>query len=65
MHSLAHGLPGGMQAQGKSRRCRPGSLALGVGQPLVYPHALGGAQCGEQRGPDHKHSQTKPSRTFR
>ena len=32
--TVAHGLPGGIQAQGMSmrRRPRPGSLALGVGQ---------------------------------
>ena len=35
-----------------------GSLALGVGQ-LPVAHTLGGGdQCGEQRGPDLKHSTT-------
>ena len=62
MHeSLAHRLPGGIQAQGHEKaggRCRPGSLALGVGQLPVNPHALGGHQC-EQRGPDLKHNDKK------
>ena len=39
------------------RRCRPGSLALAVGQ-LLDPHTLGGHQCGGQRGPDLKHNTT-------
>ena len=38
-------------------RCRPGSLALGIGQLLMIRLPwVGGGQCGEQRRPDHKQS---------
>ena len=40
-------------------RCRSVSLAFGVGQLPVIRHALDGAQCGEQRGADHKNSEMK------
>ena len=53
--SLAHRLSGGIQTQGmRDRRCRRGSLALGGRPTACDPHVLGGAQCGEQRGTDHK-----------
>ena len=54
MSSLAHGLPGGIQAHDMRRRpMRPGSLNL-----ACDPHALDGDQCGEQRGFDLKHNTT-------
>ena len=31
---------------------------FGCRRTACDPQALGGAQCGEQRGPDHKHSET-------
>ena len=57
-NSLAHRLRGGVQAEGM-RRCDAGLglLLWSVGDP----HALGGDQRGEQRGPDLKRSATEPT----
>ena len=51
--SLARRLPGGIQAQGMRRRATQGLVLLLWGRTTARdPHALGNAQCGEQRGPD-------------
>ena len=55
-NSLAHGLPGGIQAQDmRGGRCRPGSLALG-GRTNCFHTPWVAISVGEQRGPDCKHS---------
>ena len=60
MSSLAHGLPGGIQAQGMERRLMQARVSCSGGRTTACdPHALGGDQCGEQRGPNLKHSATK------
>ena len=59
-NSLAHGPVGGIQAQGLSRRPMQAWVSCSWGRTTVCdPHALGSSQCGEQRGPDLKHSETK------
>ena len=58
--SLAHRLPGGIQAQGMRRRSTPVWVSRSGSRTTAYdPHALGSDQQGEQRGPDLKHSETK------
>ena len=55
--SLAHGLPRGIQAQGMRHAADEGFVCRSGGRTTACePHALGGAQCGEQRGSDMKHS---------
>ena len=50
----AHGLPGGIQAQSETR------VSCSGGRPTTFdPHALDGAQCGEQRRLDLKHIKTR------
>ena len=57
MSSLAHGLPGGIQAQAMRRRPTQAWVSCSRGRITACdPHALRGDQCGEQRGPDLKHS---------
>ena len=54
MSSSADRLPGGMR-----RRPMQAWVSCSGGRtPACDPHALGGEQCGEQRGPDLKHSRT-------
>ena len=54
-NSLAHGQPGGIQSQGMRQ-------AADAGQLPVIRTPWGGAQCGEQCGPDLEHSETKQSK---
>ena len=59
LSSLPHGLPAGSQAQGMRRRPMQAWVSCSESGTLVCdPHALGGDQCGEQRGPDLKQSTT-------
>ena len=58
--SLAQRLPGGFQVQGMRRRPMQAWVSCSGGRTTACDlHALGGAQRGEQRGPDLKHSETK------
>ena len=59
MSSLAHMLPGGIQAQGMRRRPMQAWVSCsGSRATACDPHAPRGDQCGEQRGPDIKHRTT-------
>ena len=59
MISVAHSVPGGIQARGMRRRPLQAWVSRSGGRtPACDPHALGGAQCGEQRRPDLKHIKT-------
>ena len=61
MSSLAHGLPGGIQAQGM-RRPMQAWVSCSEGRTAACdPHDLGGDQRGEQRGPDLQLSTTTRS----
>ena len=57
LSSLEHRLPGGIQAQGMRRRPMQAWVSCSGGT-VCDPHALVGAPCGEQRGPDLEHSET-------
>ena len=56
-NSLSHWLAGGIQGQGMRRRTMQAWVSCsGDRTTSCEPHALGGDQCGEQRGPDLQHS---------
>ena len=60
MNSLEHWLPGGIPAQGMRRRPMQASVSCFRRRTTACDlHVLGGAQCGEPRGPDLQHSETK------
>ena len=61
MSSLAHsGCQEEFQAQGIGRRPVQAWVSCSGGRTTACdPHPLGGAQCGEQRGPGLEHSATK------
>ena len=65
VNSVAHLLPVGIPGSGheKAADAGLGPLAQGAGQVLVIHHALGGGQCGEQRGPDLRYSTTTDTTT--
>ena len=59
MNTVAHRLPGGIQAQGmKWRPMHAWVSCAGRRTTACGPNALVGDQCAQQRGPDFNHSPT-------